>query len=80
MSSVDYSTEKPYVLATKSDARKADFYTVEAATAAVKVSRGTRKLYGRHRGHWTLLATYVNGVRQCIPSTSKTLATSTAQN
>lgn len=69
MSSIDYATEKPYVLATKSDARRADFYTVEAATTAAKESRGTRRLYGRHRGHWVLLATYVNGVRQCAPST-----------
>ncbi len=62
MSRVDYATEKPYVLATRADARKGDFYTAEAARAAVP-AKGFRRLYGRHQGHWKHLASFKDGVR-----------------
>jgi hypothetical protein len=64
---VNFATERPYVVSTNSDTRKGHFYTVEKAVEFAKDERGTRKVYGLHRGHWKLLAMYKNGVRQQIP-------------
>lgn len=60
----NFATEKPYVLSTRAHARRGDFYTLDKALEEVKLQRGTRLLYGMHRGDWKLLGTFVNGVRQ----------------
>ena len=60
----NFSTEKPYVIATSNLTRKGTFYTQERAVEEVKKQTGTRHLYGMHRGDWRLLAIYIHGIRQ----------------
>jgi hypothetical protein len=67
MSAPNFSTEKPYVICTNTFDRKGAFYTLERAVEEIKTQRGTRKLYGMHRGDWKLLAVYRNGVKLPLP-------------
>lgn len=61
----NFKTHCPYVVSTRTNTRKSHHYTEKSALASVALeSKGTRLLWGMHRGDWKLLATFVGGVRQ----------------